>query len=71
MDDNYSNSIYVLGHKFTSLLRALLKDHLNSRLTARAKMSLPSRAQNVVMLVNINPLVSINVECKCVVVETG
>ena len=54
-----------------NLLRALLKAHLNPRLTARAKMSLPSRGQNIVMLVNINPIVSINVECKCVVVETG
>lgn len=55
-----------------NIFSALLKAHLNSRLTGEgAKMSLPSRAQNIVMLVNINPIVSINVECKCVVVETG
>ena len=40
-----------------NLLRALLKAHLNARLTARAKMSLPSQTQNIVMLVNINPIV--------------
>ena len=54
-----------------NLLRVHLQAHFNPRLTARAKMSLPSRAQNIVMLVNINPIVSINVECESVVVETG
>ena len=52
-NDNNSNRVYVLGHKF---VLGPSQTHFSPRLAARAKMSL-SRAQNIFMPANINSIV--------------
>ena len=52
-NDNNSNRVYVLGHKY---VLGPSQTHFSPRLAARAKMSL-SRAQNIFMPANINSIV--------------
>ena len=52
-DNNSNIEFMLLG---INIFWALLRAHFNSRLTARAKMSL-SRAENIFMPANINSIV--------------